>query len=299
VTTQDTRPISAPAPAHSGSYQRGKTLRRLGSYLLLIVFAIFFAFPIVFMLVTSFKTDPTQVTRDVSSLNAFVPYGQLGLDNYAAVLQRIDFVRYLLNTLLIVGVVLTVGTLVNSMLAFALARLRWKGRNLVLTGVVLLLIIPNTALTVPNLQLLNWFDWFNSYQGIIVPNLVNPLYIFLFYQFFIGLPKDFDEAAIVDGAGYWRIYWSVILPLSRPVIATVTILSFLAGWAMYLWPLLVSQDPNYWPIMVGLGYFLGLQPAVPAQVMAYIAMVTIPVLVVFAFFQKWFIQSVASAGVKG
>jgi len=263
------------------------------------VFAIFFAFPIVFMLVTSFKTDALQVTRDISSLNAFIPYGQLGLDNYDAVFQRIEFARYLLNTFLIVGSLLVAGTLVNSMLAFALARLRWKGRNLVLTTVVLLLIIPTTALTVPNLQLINWFGWFNSYQGIIVPNLVNPLYIFLFYQFFIGLPKDFDEAAIVDGASYWRIYWNVILPLSRPVIATVTILSFLGGWAMYLWPLLVSQDPNYWPIMVGLGYFLGLQPAVPAQVMAYIAMVTIPVLVVFAFFQKWFIQSVASAGVKG
>ena len=299
MTIQDTR-LAAPATAaHSFSYQRGKALRRIGSYILLIVFAIFFAFPILFMLVTSFKTDTVQVTRDISSLNAFVPYGQLGLDNYDAVFQRIDFARYLLNTLLIVGILLMVGTLVNSMLAFALARLRWKGRKVVLTMVVLLLIIPGTALTVPNLQLINWFGWFNSYQGIIVPNLVNPLYIFLFYQFFIGLPKDFDEAAIVDGASYWRIYWNVILPLARPVIATVTILSFLGGWAMYLWPLLVSQDPNYWPIMVGLGYFLGLQPAVPAQVMAYIAMVTIPVLVVFAFFQKWFIQSVASAGVKG
>lgn len=280
-------------------YSTSKRLRSIGNYILLVLFAIFFAFPIVFMLVTSLKTDTLQVTRDLTSLNAFVPYGKLGLDNYFNVFSRIDFIRYLLNTIFIIGVSLSLGLLFNSLLAFSLARLRWWGRKFILTCIVVLIIIPPTALTVPLLQLVNWFNWFDSYQVIIVPSIVSPFQIFLFYQFFIGIPKDFDEAAIVDGANYWQIYWRIVIPLSRPVFATVTILAFLSGWSNYLWPLLTTHSPDYWPIMVGLSYFRGQQPAIPGQIMAFVSLVTVPVLIVFAFFQRYFIQSIASSGVKG
>jgi multiple sugar transport system permease protein len=287
------------APAHVSTYRLSKAVRGLANYAALIALLVFFAFPIVFMVVMSFKTDVVQVTRDLGSIRAFVPYGQLGLDNYAQVFQRIDFPRYLLNTFIIIGFQLSFGLLFESMLAFALARLRWRGRNLVLTMVVLLIIIPDAALTVPRLQLVNWLGWFDSYQVIIVPFLIVPLHVFLFYQFFIGLPKDFDEAALVDGASYWQIYWNIVLPMSRPVIATVTILGFLAGWGTYLWPLLTTHSPDYWPIMVGLSYFRNQQPQVPAQIMAFSSMVVIPVLIVFGLFQKWFIRSIASSGIKG
>ncbi len=299
MTTAATSIPLTRAPARVSAFRFRKSLRGLANYAVLIALLLFFAFPIVFMVVMSFKTDALQVMRDLGSINAFVPYGQLGLANYAQVFERIDFPRYLLNTAIIIGFQLSFGLLFESMLAFALARLRWPGRNLVLTAVVLLIIIPFTALTVPLLQLVNWLGWFDSYQVIIVPTMIVPLHIFLFYQFFIGLPKDFDEAALVDGASYWQIYWNIILPMSRPVIATVTILSFLAGWGNYLWPLLTTHSPDYWPIMVGLSYFRNLSPAVPAQIMAFSSMVVIPVLIVFGLFQKWFIRSIASAGIKG
>ncbi len=299
MTTQSSTISIERATTHSLRFGVGRAARGILNYAVLIALGIFFAFPILFMVVISFKTDTVQVMRDLSSLSAFVPYGQLGLDNYAEVFRRIDFARYLFNTLLIIGIGLTVGILFNSMLAYALARLRWKGREVVLTLVVLLIIIPPAALTVPSLQLVNWLGWFDSYQVLIVPTLISPFSIFLFYQFFAALPKDFDEAAIIDGASYWQIYWHVVVPLSRPVFATVTILGFLAGWSSYMWPLLTTHSPDYWPIMVGLSYFRNQSPAVPAQIMAYISMVTIPVLIVFAFFQKWFMQSVASSGIKG
>ncbi len=299
MTTAATSIPITRAPARFSGFRLRKTLRSLANYVVLIVLLLFFAFPIIFMVVMSFKTDPLQVIRDLGSINAFVPYGQLGLDNYAQVFERIDFPRYLFNTGIIIGFQLSFGLLFESMLAFALARLRWPGRNLVLTAVVLLIIIPFTALTVPLLQLVNWLGWFDSYQVIIIPTMIVPLHIFLFYQFFIGLPKDFDEAALVDGASYWQIYWNIILPMSRPVIATVTILSFLAGWGNYLWPLLTTHSPDYWPIMVGLSYFRNQEPAVPAQIMAFSSMVVIPVLIVFGLFQKWFIRSIASSGIKG
>jgi multiple sugar transport system permease protein len=299
MTTVVTHTTIPRMPARFSMFRLGKILRGLANYAVMTVLLLFFAFPIVFMLVMSFKTDAVQVMRDLGSANAFVPYGQLGLDNYAQVFNRIDFPRYLLNTVIIIGFQLGFGLLFESMLAFALARLRWPGRKLVLTAVILLIIIPSTALTVPLLQLVNWLGWFESYQVIIVPGMIVPLQVFLFYQFFISLPKDFDEAALVDGASYWQIYWNIILPMSRPVIATVTILGFLAGWGNYLWPLLTTHSPDYWPIMVGLSYFRNQSPQVPAQIMAFSSMVVIPVLIVFGLFQKWFIRSIASTGIKG
>ncbi|MCL5996416.1 MAG: carbohydrate ABC transporter permease [Chloroflexi bacterium] len=287
-------------PIHAATYQIRKALKNTVTYGVLVALVFFFAFPIVFMLVSSFKADNLQLLRDFSSLKSFVPYGELGLDNYAKVFERLPlFPRYFLNSMLIVGLTVCFNLLFDSMLAYALARLRWKGRNLVLTVIVALIIVPFQAIAIPLLLLVNWFGWLDSYQVQIVPFLVTPLYVFLFYQFFVGLPKDFDEAAIIDGAGYPAIYWRIIMPLSRPVVATVTILNFLGGWGSYLWPLMTIHDPEYFPLMVGMGFFIGQTPQIPGQLLAFSSMVSIPILIVFALFQKSFIQSVAASGIKG
>jgi multiple sugar transport system permease protein len=148
-------------------------------------------------------------------------------------------------------------------------------------------------------QTLDGGTWLNTYHVQILPFLAEPFAIFLFYQFFIGLPKDFDEAAYVDGAGAFRIYWQIIVPLSRPVFATVAILQFLRFWGFYMWPLMVTRGEDYQPLMVGMDYFRTQAPIQWGSIMAYAAMVTIPMLIVFLLFQKWFIQSVSSSGVKG
>jgi multiple sugar transport system permease protein len=142
-------------------------------------------------------------------------------------------------------------------------------------------------------------SWLNSYHVQILPFIAEPFSIFLFYQFFINIPKDFDEAAYVDGAGPFRIYWDVIVPLSRPVFATVAILKFLQFWSFYLWPLMVTRGDEYQPLMVGMDFFQTQSPIKWGSIMAYAAMVTIPVLITFLLFQKWFVQSVSSSGVKG
>jgi multiple sugar transport system permease protein len=141
--------------------------------------------------------------------------------------------------------------------------------------------------------------WLNSYHVQILPFIAEPFSIFLFYQFFIGIPKDFDEAAYVDGAGPFRIYWQVMVPLSRPVFATVAILKFLQFWSFYLWPLMVTRGDEFRPLMVGMDFFQTQLPIRWGSIMAYAAMVTIPVLITFLLFQKWFVQSVSSSGVKG
>jgi multiple sugar transport system permease protein len=141
--------------------------------------------------------------------------------------------------------------------------------------------------------------WLNSYHVQILPFIAEPFSIFLFYQAFIGIPKDFDEAAYVDGAGPFRIYWQVIMPLARPVFATVAILKFLQFWSFYLWPLMVTRGDEFQPLMVGMDFFQTQKPVAWGSIMGYAAMVTIPVLITFLLFQKWFVQSVSSSGVKG
>lgn len=291
---------------HGTGYLAKKGLSRLANYTIMAVLGLFFMFPIVFMLVTSLKPSETQVLRDVSGLTAFVPYGDLGLQNYRDVFERAPFGRYMFNSVLIVGIMVALGLLFDSMAAYALARLRWRLRGLMLSIIIALIIIPFEAVAVPMLQLVNnlpWFGgattWLDSYHVQIIPFIADAFSIFLFYQFFIGLPKDLEEAALVDGAGRFRIYWNIIVPLSRPVFATVAILQFLAHWGDYLWPLMVTRGETYRPLMVGMQQFFGQQPRLWGDIMAFASMITVPVLIVFLLFQKWFVQSVATTGVKG
>lgn len=280
--------------------ERMRRRLRLGVNLIVMIgLALFFIFPIVFMLVTAFKTNETQVLRDVTSLRAFVPVGELGTQNFLDVFDRQNFGRFMLNSTIIVTSTIVIGLLVNSMAAFALARLRWRGRRFILSIVVALIIIPLEAVAIPLLLLVNSFGWLDTYHVQIIPFIADAFSIFLFYQFFIGLPRDLEEAALVDGASRWRIYWNIVVPLSRPVFATVAILQFLFRWGDFLWPLMVTRGEEVRPLMIGMQQFFGQYPRLWGDIMAFAAMITIPVLIIFLLFQKWFVQSVASTGVKG
>ncbi len=291
------------AITQSSPYGLGYRVRkglRLGlNYLVMGLLAIFFLFPLVFMLVSSFKNNETQVMRDMSTLYAFVPRGEVGIQNYHDVFREMPFERFMFNSAFIVTTMVFFGLIVNSLMAYALARLRFRGRAFLVSVVIALIIIPFEAVAVPLLLMVNRFGWLDSYRVQIIPFIADAFSIFLFYQFFIGLPKDIEEAALVDGASNLRIYWNIIVPLSRPVFATVAILQFLTHWGDFLWPLMVTRGPEVRPLTVAMQQFFGRDPKVWGDIMAFAAMITIPVLIVFLFFQKWFVQSVATSGVKG
>ncbi len=223
----------------------------------------------------------------------------IGIQNYRDVFTQMPFKRFMLNSVFIVATIVIFGLCINSLIAYALARLRFTGRNILLSVVIALIIIPLEAVVVPLLLIVNRFGWLESYHVQIIPFMADPFSIFLFYQFFIGLPKDMEEAALVDGASLFGIYWRIILPLSRPVFATVAILQFLLHWNDFLWPLMVTRAETYRPLMVAIQQFFSLDPKVWGDIMAFASMITIPVLIVFLLFQKWFVQSVATTGVKG
>ena len=268
--------------------------------------AVFFLFPIVFMIISSFKENELQVISDMSSLNAFLPVGEIGLQNYKDVFTSLDFGQLMFNSVLIMLIMVICGLFVNSLIAYALARLRFKGKGILLGVIIALIIIPFEAVAIPLLVLVNklpWFggatSWLDSYHVQIIPFIADAFSIFLFYQFFINIPKDLEEAALIDGASLFDIFWKIILPLSKPIFATVAILQALASWNRFMWPLMVTRGPDVRPLTVGIQSYFGQDPRLWGDLMAFSAMITIPVLIVFLLFQKWFVQSVASTGIKG
>lgn len=288
------------------TYTAKKRIKKWVTYVLMILIGIFFLFPVVFMLISSIKEDEFQVITDMSSLRAFVPLGDLGIQNYQDVFSSLNFAHQAFNSVLVMVLTVLVGLLVNSMIAYALARLRFKGKNIILSIIIALIIIPFEAVAIPLLIIVNqlpWFGgattWLDSYHVQIFPFIADAFSIFLFYQFFVNIPKDLEEAALIDGASLFGIYWKIVIPLSRPIIATVAILQALNAWNRFMWPLMVTRGEEVRPLTVGIQSFFGQSPRLWGDLMAFASMITIPVLIVFLLFQKWFVQSVASTGIKG
>jgi multiple sugar transport system permease protein len=299
-------PLSAGRPA-TPSLAGRKLLGRAATYALMIALAVAFIFPIWFMVVTAFKPD-TLAVRDMSSIMAFVPRtsspevprpaGWTPFTNFFDVFRRLDMLRLTANSLLIAAGVIAGRLAVDSMAAYALARLRWRGQALVLAVIVALIIIPFEVVAIPLLLMVNRFGWINSYQVQIVPFITSPLSIYLFYQFFLNFPSEIEEAARIDGASYLRTFTSIVVPSATPVFATVSILAFLDIWGSFMWPLMVTRDAAYRPVMLGLFVFFEQQKQW-GDIMAFASLVTIPVLLLFLLFQRWFVQSVATTGIKG
>lgn len=285
--------------------------RRIWSYVAMSALALVFLFPLVFMFVSSLKPD-AQILADVDSPRAFLPVGDISLDNYFGVFDRVPVGRFLVNSVLVTVLTVGLGLIVNSMAGFALSRMRWKGRSVVLALVIATLIVPFETIAVPMVYWVSKlptlvleggipkydFGWLNTYQVQIVPFIANAFSIFLFTQYFSTIPKSLDEAARIDGAGWFMIYRRIVAPLAGPAFATVAILTFLPAWNQYLWPLMVVQQEELRPVMVGMQYFFQLNTAW-GEVMAYTSLITLPVLIVFLSFQRAFVSSVAASGVKG
>jgi len=285
--------------------QIGKTLQYVIN--ILLVFA--FIFPLLFMVSASLKPSNDVIFSDLQSIRGFLPIGNLTLNNYVTVFQVSPFLRFLLNSIFISAVAVFLGVFLNSLAAFALSRMQWKGQALILTIIIATLIIPFEAIAIPLLLLVNNLPnlslsdgltqgWFDTYQVQIVPFITSAFSIFLFYQFFKGIPVELDEAALVDGASYFQIYRRIIMPNSGPVISTVAIFTFLGSWNSFLWPNMVIQSESIRPIMIGMQYFFQQVPQW-GQIMAYATLVTLPVLALFLVFQKAFVTSIAGSGVKG
>ncbi|WP_129337854.1 carbohydrate ABC transporter permease [Cellulomonas endophytica] len=311
MATVATRPPGSRRPLEPRGPHTARPAHAWRSYLLMTGLAVVFLFPLVFMFVSSFKPD-AQILSDVDSPRAFLPVGDLSLQNYADVFDRVPVARFLVNSILVTVLIVGLGLVVNSMAGFALSRMQFRGRKILFTVIIATLIVPFETIAVPMVYWVSKlptlvfegfvlkydFGWLNTYQVQIIPFVANAFSIFLFAQYFSTIPTSLDEAARIDGAGWFTIYRKIVAPLAGPAFATVAILTFLPAWNAYLWPLMTVQQETLRPVMVGMQYFFQLNTAW-GEVMAYTSLITLPVLLVFLAFQRAFVSSIAASGVKG
>ncbi|MEW8660234.1 MAG: carbohydrate ABC transporter permease [Candidatus Thiodiazotropha endolucinida] len=276
---------------------RATRLSVLLSYLLLGGMAALFIVPLLMMFVGSLKPDQS-ILVEGGSLAAFMP-SEVSLQNYADVFRRSDFLRYFFNSLFITGCIVSSGLLVNSMAAYAFARLQWRGRDLLFNLVLALMILPFEAIAIPLFYGASMLGLRDSFSIQIVPFIANAFAIYLFYSFFIGMPKELEEAARLDGASTLRIFFSIIMPNAKPVFASVAILTFLTWWGSYLWPMMVTIGPSVRPLPVAIASFFTLPPLNWGDILAFGVMMVLPVLLLFIIFQRWFVRGVASSAIKG
>ncbi len=259
--------------------------------LVALVLALMTVAPLVWMVSIGFKA-PTEVFQP-----NLVPKAP-SLANFVYVLTEVPFLRYLANTLFVSAVITIVALLFHSMAGYSLARLRFPGRETIFMLIFSTFLVSLPVIIVPLFILVRAFGMLNSYAGLIVPAIFNAFGIFLLRQYYLSLPREIEEAAVIDGAGYWRIYWNIILPLSRPILASLAILFFLANWNAFLWPLTVAADDRLWVVQVGIANFKSQYSAAWNYIMAASTIVAAPMLVVFVIFQRQIMESIKTSGLK-
>ena len=259
--------------------------------LVTLILALMTVFPLFWMISTAFK-EPA----DVFSMS-LVPEAPT-LKNFVYVFTEVNFLRYLFNTLVVSASVTLIALLFHSMSGYALARLRFPGREVIFLTMFSTFLVSLPVIIVPLFILVRTLGMLNSYAGLIVPAIFNAFGIFLLRQYYLSIPRELEEAAVIDGAGYWRIYWSLILPLSRPLLSSLAILFFLSNWNAFLWPLTITSDQNLWMVQVGIAAFKGQYSASWNYIMAASTIVAAPTLILFLIFQRQIMDSIKTSGLK-
>ncbi|WP_412775323.1 carbohydrate ABC transporter permease [Streptomyces violaceus] len=213
--------------------------------------------------------------------------------------ETVPFARTLWNSA-VVATLHTVGVLlVCSLAGYGLARIPYKHANKVFYAVLGTLMVPTAVTFVPSFVLVSSLGWVDTYRGLIIPGLFSGFTCFLFRQYFLGFPKELEEAARMDGLGYWGAYWRVVVPNSLNFFAAMATITFIAGWNAFLWPLVIGQDPSAWTVQVALSSYMTNQTVVFHMIFMATAISILPLVFVFLFLQRWLVQGIAQTGIKG
>ncbi len=263
-------------------------------YLILCLYSLITVVPFLWALLASFKS---LAEISVDGLN-LIPRN-FTLDNYRNIfLTEPLFGRWLFNSAVIAIAVTVSNLLFNSMAGYALARMQFPGNKFLFFTILLVLMIPSQIILIPNFLILKSLGWLNSYQGSIVPNIVNATFIFMMRQFFLNFPKELEEAAALDGLSQGEIFWLIVLPLAKPALVTQAIFVFMGSWNNFLTPLVITFDRELFTLPLGLNAFKGQYITYWNYLMAASTILTLPALAIYAFGNRYFIQGVTFTGSK-
>ncbi|MBV9908151.1 MAG: carbohydrate ABC transporter permease [Hyphomicrobiales bacterium] len=283
---------AARTPTEEDATQRAMLQHvQLALYLAGVILAFMAIAPLFWMLSMSLK--PSNEVFDTN----LIPQRPT-LSSFVHVFTQVDFARYLLNTFFVSATVTIVALILHSMAAYALARLRFPGRDTIFLAMFATFLISQPVIIVPLFILARALHMLDSYAGLIIPSIFNAFGIFLLRQFYLAIPRELEEAALIDGAGYFRIWLSIILPLSRPIMSALAILFFLANWNSFLWPLTITSNQDLWMVQVAIASFRQQYNGSWNYVMAASTVVALPTIVMFVIFQKRIIESIKTTGIK-
>lgn len=278
--------------------KRQKTINFILAAVLLIL-SLFFLFPVIWMLANSFKGDAA-ITADMNTVSAFIPPALNGnfFENYISILTNTKFLRYMTNTLFYAAVLIVLGIIVNGLAGYALAKIKFPFRERWVLVILLLQIVPTETIITIHFLMIAKVGLLNTIVGYILPMIVNPFNIFLFRQVFLSLPDDVYEAAQLDFCSPIKYFFTMVLPMSKTVVATVSVFTFLGVWNDYLWPSLVFTSSDLLTAQIGLNSITANENTTMGQTLAVITLVTIPVIIIYSLFSKQIVEGVTSTGSK-
>lgn len=292
LATDRAQPPAAAPDAGTPPRPRGQVLGRIGLYLALAAVAVVFFVPFLWSVSTSLKTLP-------DSLRFSLWPQHPTLSGYKDALTTFNFAKYALNSAIVATAVTACNLVLASLGGYAFGRLRFPGRDFLFLLVLASLMIPDQLRLVPVYQMLTGLNLISTYQGYVLINLVQATSLFFMRQYFLSLPKDLEEAAKLDNAGYFKTFWKVMLPLAGPAAASVVILVFQGAWNEFFWPLLIFQDQSKWTLPIGIAQFSFAYQTNWPPLMAASVIAIMPILVLFVFLQRYFVAGAAAAAVKG
>ncbi|WP_414644238.1 carbohydrate ABC transporter permease [Allocoleopsis sp.] len=263
-------------------------------YVGLIFYGVITFLPFAWALSASFKP----LSEIMAGGSHFMP-DHFTWDNYRTIFFREPlFGRWLINSIVVAAFITGFNILFNSMAGYALARIQFPGNSFLFFVILAVLMVPGQITLIPSYLILKNLGWLNSYQGLIIPNVVNATFIFMMRQFFLNFPKELEEAAALDGLSRGETFFSIVLPLAKPALAAQAIFIFMGAWNNFLMPLIILSDPEMFPLPLGLNTFKGQYISYWNYIMAASMVLTLPALVIYAFFNRYFIQGVTFTGSK-
>lgn len=276
-----------------------KIIKKILFYVLMTVLALQFLLPLFWMILSSFKIDET-IYRDLSSIYAFIPrFKDLSLKPYRELLSLYNIFRNMFNSVIYASITVVMGLTINSLAGYALARFHFPFKKQILILIIALMIVPIEATILPLYLVVHKLGLINTMAGYLLPFFVNVMNIFLFRQFFLSFPRELIEAGKIDGLGELGVFFRIVVPSSVGMYVTVGILTFLASWNDFLWPVMAISDAKLMPIQVALNaVFSDKYNIFTSHTMAALTIVTIPIVVLYLVFQKYIIEGTARSGIK-
>jgi multiple sugar transport system permease protein len=298
MATTTTETTETPAARAEETAAGARRKRRVGNWLAFGVLA-FLAFiwliPLAWAVDTALKPEAETTTVPVT----WIPPSGFTLESFAQVLAAGSIVRWYFNSFLTSSIITLLVVLIASLAAFGFSRIPFRGSQLLFWIIIAGIMVPPTVLIVPLFIEMETLGFVDTYWGIILPQIASVVAVFIFKRFFDGIPHELEEAAIVDGASRFRVYWQIWLPLSRPVIAAVSIFTFITSWNNFFWPFIIVTNEQMMTIPVGLATVQSTFGVRYADIMASAVLGGLPLIIVFLFFQRQIVQGIASSGLKG